>query len=669
VPVPATVAQAVARELSRLDPAARTAVVVAAASGGERLLVDRALALAGVDDGAVGRAERAGLLGVIDDRVLFRHPLVRSSVYGAADPQERRDAHRRLAAALPEHDLDRRAWHLAAAASGPDEQAATLLAEVGARARRRSADAVAATAFERAARLTVDESAAVGRLISAGEAAWLAGQVTRSAALLAESLDRASTARDRVRAHEMLGAIAARSGSLTDARDTLSDAASEAAGFDPDLAVVLLADAVNACFYLGDSASAMTAAGRLTELLPSALSVRAQVLGLMAVGTAQLLAGHGGMESVRRSVALLSGSDDFSDDPRRAALLVLGPLFLRESGTGRELVDRAVDEGRRRAALGTLPALLFHLGRDDATTHRWPAAASEYHESIRLARETGQTTDLAASLAGLGWLEARQGRRDCVTHLAESAELCDAHQIHLFRAWSFWGLGDLELGTGSIETALGHFDALAAFLDRAGIGDVDLSPDPERVEVLIRLGRVEDAQSLAAGYRERAVRKGQPWAMARAQRSLALCGPDEEIDDRFAAALASHAHTLDDFERGKTLLALGSRLRRARRRSDARGPLREALSIFSGLGATPAATLAGVELRATGERPQRRGASTTADLTPQELQIATMLAGGSSTRETAAALFLSPKTVEYHLRHVYTKLDVHTRDELARRLG
>jgi DNA-binding CsgD family transcriptional regulator len=186
---------------------------------------------------------------------------------------------------------------------------------------------------------------------------------------------------------------------------------------------------------------------------------------------------------------------------------------------------------------------------------------------------------------------------------------------------------------------------------------------------LVRLGRIGAASPLALSYRERAVAKGQPWALARAERAMALCAPDEAIDERFASALGWHANTLDDFERARTLLAQGSRLRRARRRAEARPALRSAFESFDRLGAVPFADLAAIELRATGERPHRRGASMTVELTPQELQIATMLAEGRSTREAASALFLSPKTVEYHLRHVYTKLDVHSREELARRLA
>ena len=477
VPVPSTVAAAVARETNQLDQAARTAILIAAASSGELQFVARAIEQAGIDPSALERAEQAGLLTLSADRIQFRHPLVRSSVYAAADPTARRAAHRAVYGVLPADDLDRRAWHFAESVVGPNEQAAELLERVAKRAAGHSADAVAATAFERAARLSVQDADGTDRLVSAGESAWLAGQPDRARTLLDEALRRAGSVRQRVRTQEVLGAIAARTGSLIDARDILSAAASEAESFDPDLAVTLLADAVSACFYLGDAAWGMSAIDRITGLLATAETVRAQILGLMAIGTAQLLAGLGGMDPVRRSIELLSRTTELDDDPRRLVLLVLAPMLLRESGTGRDLINRAVEESRQRVAIGTLPRLLFHLARDGAATDKWAAASSEYHESIRLARETGQSTELAASLAGLGWLEARQGlQMECHAHLEESARLCDEHQIHLFRAWCFHGFGDLAAGSGSVEPALAHFEAMATHLARTGLRDVDLNP-------------------------------------------------------------------------------------------------------------------------------------------------------------------------------------------------
>jgi DNA-binding CsgD family transcriptional regulator len=668
VPVPDTVARAVARRTAQLDQVDRTALLTAAASGGDVAPVITALAGLGVDAAALDRLERAGLLTTAGGQVQFRHPLVRSSVYGAADPAARRRVHRMLFEALPEADMERRAWHLAASVAGPDDAAAALLDAAAARARGRSAEAIAATASERAADLSTDDAGAARRLVAAGEAAWVAGQPERARALLDRALRTSPTVLQRVRAMEVVGAVAARSGSLVEARDTLTSAATQAGGLDLDLSATLLADAVHANFYLGDSGWAMDAIAHLQQKLTAGLGLRARILALMAVGTAQVVLGSGGVDSVRASVALVTGSGEFDDDPRRLSMLVLGPLFLRESGTGRDLVRQVEQESRRRTAIGVLPSLLFHLARDDATTDQWPNAIVEYHESIRLARETGQTTELAASLAGLGWLEARQGLLDdSAAHLAESARVCEARQIHLFAAWCRFGRGDLAAGTGAVEQALSQYDGLEAHLTDHGIRDIDLAPGPERVELLLRRGRVADARKAAEAYRARAVAKGQPWAMARAERSMAQSAQDDVGGARgFAAALDWHASTLDAYERAKTLLAMGSRLRRGRKRVAAREPLGQALEIFDALGATPAATQAAIELRATGSKSQPRGASRMTRLTPQERQIATMLAGGMSTRETASALFLSPKTVEYHLRHVYTKLDVHSRPELSR---
>ena len=159
--------------------------------------------------------------------------------------------------------------------------------------------------------------------------------------------------------------------------------------------------------------------------------------------------------------------------------------------------------------------------------------------------------------------------------------------------------------------------------------------------------------------------KGQPWALARAARCRALLADAEEAEPLFDEALRLHAQTPDVFEAARTRLALGAHLRRTRRRVRAREELREALAIFERLGARSWADQAEAELAATGETARRRDASTLDALTPQELQIAHLLSEGRTTREAAAAIFLSPKTVEYHLRHVYQKLGINSRDELA----
>jgi DNA-binding CsgD family transcriptional regulator len=194
--------------------------------------------------------------------------------------------------------------------------------------------------------------------------------------------------------------------------------------------------------------------------------------------------------------------------------------------------------------------------------------------------------------------------------------------------------------------------------------DADLSPGPELTEIYLRLGRACEAVAVAAEFSADARAKAQPWAQARAARCRGMVAAEGESDRHFEAALALHGQTADDFEAARTHLAYGARLRRERQRVRAREQLRTAVAMFDHLGAGPWSEMARAELAATGETARRREETTLNDLTPQELQIALSLAEGRTTRETAAVLFLSPKTIEYHLRNVYRKLSVGSRSEL-----
>src|SRR4029077_9643788 len=190
-------------------------------------------------------------------------------------------------------------------------------------------------------------------------------------------------------------------------------------------------------------------------------------------------------------------------------------------------------------------------------------------------------------------------------------------------------------------------------------------PNAELIDAYLRVGRRADAELLVRELDVAANRKGQPWSLARAERCRGLVATEGEYEHHFDTALKLHAQKPDVFELGVTRLAYGGRLRRQRQRTRARNELRAALEIFDGLGAVPWAEMARGELLATGERALRRGPPATDTLTRQELRIAQILAGGMTTRETAAALFLSPKTIEYHLRSIYGKLGINSRSELT----
>jgi DNA-binding CsgD family transcriptional regulator len=287
-----------------------------------------------------------------------------------------------------------------------------------------------------------------------------------------------------------------------------------------------------------------------------------------------------------------------------------------------------------------------------------------------LAGETGQSTDFAVCLSGLAVLNARRGRgQECRDNIAAASGVARRNNIRLAALWLEFAQGDLASGAGDTATAVRHYEAVEAALVSTGLADPDQSCAPELVEAYVHLGRSDEAGRLAEEFAAKATAKGQPWSLARAERALGICAPDEAAEDHFRRALDLHARTPDLFETARTELAFGSRLRRDRKRVEARPRLRSALETFERLGAAPWADRAASELEATGETVRRREANAMDDLTPQERQIAQMLASGRTTREAAAALFISPKTVEYHLRHVYLKLDIRSRDALAELFG
>lgn len=661
--LPQRLRDAFARRVEQLSPQDREVALVAAIAGEDLRLTRAVCGELGLDPDRLARATAAGLLTGGPGGATFRHPLLRSVVYAAAPEELRRRVHRAAADQLRSPaDADRRTWHLATATAGLDEGVATLLEELGARAGARAAFTVAGTALERAARLTPDAGSARSRLVASAAAAWAGGQPERALRLLdeAEPLGAVPTAAGA----ELRATIAVRSGSLREALDLLERAA---ALVRPDERVLLLADACRTCMYLVDMASLERVDARLSETLTDVGQPVARAVGLAASGAAGVLLGRDSAARLRAAVPLLLAHHvDPVAQPAVVPWLLLAPLFLRDADAGAELRD-LVDGVRARVGVGALPNLLFHVARDQATASSWKRAGANYDEAARLARETGQGTELAMVLAGLACLDARAGRDgDCREHAAEALTLCHDRSLHFGEIWCELALGDLALSEGAADEAVDRLVALATRLEELGVGDPDLHPGPELVDALLRVGRADEARDATRAFVALARGTGRPWALARAERALGLVAPADGFDAHFAAALDHHARTRDVFEAARTRLAHGMRLRRTGRRVDARGVLREALGAFDDLGALTWAGSARAELEATGAKVPPREPVGPGALTPQELQVCLLLAEGRTTREAAAALFLSPKTIEYHLRKAYTKLGIHSREELAR---
>ena len=670
LPVATSVERAYLRRADGLSPEARRVLLVMAASGTPDVgLVQRAAAALGLERSDVEQAEAAR--GLVIERVgsaEFVHPLARAAIYHSATPSDRRAAHRALAEVMTDaEDADRRAWHLSAAATGWDAEAAAALEGAARRARESTGYAAAASAWKESARLTEPSELRAARLFNAAESAWLGGQAEEAVESLGSARKIAQALELRVDIDSLSGHITLRRGAMAEGLRLLVGAAEAIEPVDRLKAIRIFGDASVSSMGAGHPADIQAIAKKGLALLRPEDPPETAIFAHVPFGAAAIMAAHGsdGPAHLRESLSRFRLVSRDNADPLLLMCAVITGVFLRDAEAGRDLVERALTVAREQAPTAALPGILFLVGRDAAASDRWQLARAQYEESERVARETTQIRWVAGAAAGLAWLSALEGKADeCRARAAEAIELADHYGLGFYRAWAMTALGQLELGFGRADSALRELVACEEFLRSVDINDPDLSPAPDIVDALVRLGRIDDAREVADRYDPAAKVKGLPFALARAARARALVAADKVYVEAFEEALHHHDATPDVFERARTQLYFGERLRRSRRRVDARKQLRAALKAFDELGAAPWAERAMTELQASGETARVRDESHRQQLTPQELQVALTLADGTTTREAAARLYLSPKTVEYHLRHVYDKLEIRSREEL-----
>ncbi len=663
-PVGASIERAFARRLAAVQEPVRRALVVAAASESGALdEISAALATLGLDAVALEEAERAGLVTIAARGLAFRHPLLRSVAYWALPAPERRAAHRALAAAAAG---ERRAWHLSAAATGPDEEVAAALAAAADAARARAAPAAAAGAAERAARLTPIAQTRARRLLEAAGDLARVGLPERANALLNEALELAPDAVLRADVQHMRALIEARGGGAAAAARLLVTEAERVEGVDAARAAMMLMAAVQPCFEAGENAPGLAIARRGMAL--------AEPAGLPAMPTGLPLAMALLLSNERREARpLLIGAADWlgrADDPwALGPVLVFGIaqafIWMEELDRARGLLIGAIEHARAAGALGLLPYGLLVLCELEFRAGRWADALAAGAEAARLGEETGQPNDRAFALATLARVEAAAGQEArCRDHIAQALALIERLGAEIVRAYTGAALGLLELGLGHSEQGIEALEPVAAFLAERPAGDpcVLLWP-PDLVEAYVRRGRQDDAQAVLAGFERAARHSDSRWALAATARCHGLLAETPDFETHFHDALTRHEMP---FEIARTQLCLGERRRRAGRRVEARASLRAALTGFDRLGARPWAERARSELRASGQRIRRGSPHATERLTPQELQVALTIARGLTNREAAARLFLSPKTIEFHLRNIYRKLGIRSRTELVR---
>jgi ATP/maltotriose-dependent transcriptional regulator MalT len=668
LPVGEGVERAFIGRIRALDPQARQLLLLAAADdSGDLAAVLRAAEVLGVEVEALDELEAAELVRAEATAIEFRHPLVRSAVYRTARFSEREAAHLALAKALPDDaDADRRAWHLAAASPGPDVAVADELERSAIRARLRAGHAAAATALERAAQLSEDEAARGRRLLAAAEANWTGGRSQRAGPLIEQAERLLTDPEQRATAALVRGSYEFERGQPGAAYDVLIAGAEEAASRDSRMALEMLVRAAEAASWSGR----LDWSERIAELAATVpVSAHEEELFMVVLLRGNALMLRGEHEAAVAELERARGLAEGFEHPRYLIFAGFADSYLGDFVTGQARHARAVARLRAAGAVGELSLPLELQAAAEVWVGKYAAAAANAAEGVRLAAETGQAANASFLLGTLARAEAPQGREeDCRAHAAEAVELAVASGLPLPGAVGLLALSVLELGLGRPEKALAHTTALSDPGSGLAFPLTMIYSAPEMVEAAVRSGEPELAEAALERFAPWAEHVPVRWPSAVAERMRALLADGESADEHFEEALRLHAKAELPFEHARTRLLYGARLRRSRRRVDARPHLRAALAAFERLGAKPWVERALGELRATGETARKREPSTIDQLTPQELQIARFVSEGATNREVASKLFLSPRTVEYHLHKVFTKLGIASRRDLGRLL-
>jgi DNA-binding CsgD family transcriptional regulator len=648
-----------AARVAALPSRTRRALLLAAAS--EDGAAGPLLAALDGDGDAFGPAEDAGLVRADPQRVRFAHPLLRSAVYHAALPSERRAAHRALAASTPAPGSD---WHLAVAATAPDERLAAALERLAHEAGGRGAPATAAVALERAARLSPEPAAGAARTLAAAHMATLGGQPERARALLDRLLPAVADPATRADVQLLRGIAMLQVGRPMEAYALLDAEAERIAPADPARAAGLLTQAGVALMAHGTVDRLAALAERARRLAPPELELAPAILRVQALTA---LGAHGeARELLAAREAVLAGVDPVLPGHELLAIAALSHIYLERYDAAERLLARLVEAGRERGAVGAL-VLPLAVG---ATLHLRRGRLAEAEAAATEAESLGEDAldgfVFSLALAAVALVAAHRGdasrcREAADRMLALGTEL----ELTSTLACAEQALGLLALSGGDADTAVRHLEGAHAHTAALGTRDPGfLFTAADLAEAAVRAGDVARAAALADELEAGARATGGAWAAAAAARCRALVDDPARLDEHFAAAMAAHARVAMPFELARTQLCFGERLRRSRRPAAARGALSAAHARFVACGAPAWAARAAHELAAAGG-VREDGAM--AGLTAREREVCRLVAAGATNREAAAALFLSPRTVEHHLRLAYRKLGVRSRSDLILR--
>ncbi|HJS96058.1 MAG TPA: AAA family ATPase [Solirubrobacteraceae bacterium] len=659
LPMTARLRASFSQRIECLPAATRQALLIAAAEeAGELAVTLRAAGELELPDDALDPAEEIGLVRTDGSIVSFRHPLVRSVVYESATLGQRQRTHAALAAALDgAGSAERAVWHRAMGAVTENEEVAAALEASAQRSELRGGHASAASALERAAALSETSSERARRLSAAAQAAWTDGQGDRAAELIRRALPIA----DRPQRAWLLlirGIIEGQSGWLLDGVATMRQGL--AVSEDPSVTLQLLregfamasqAHAIEEATDFASRAADVTPAGEIDSFTKASLIASAAELSC----------------DYERSRSLSAEQVERADGMDVPVCLIWASLAAARVGMRREALhhaNRAVSYAREQGAMTTLPFCLQVQAAALIGESRLELAYASADEGWRLALDTGQLWAASWNLMRLVQIDALRGDEEIAhAHAAELGGLVARSGAAAIGQHAKRSLALLDMCLGRPADAL---ERLLPMISTAQPGShpLFLYGLPDTVETAARADRLGEVSAHVDRYREWVEQYGSPEALALLARCRGLI--DESAAEEHFVRAIELAPALSQFDAARTELLYGEWLRRRRRRIDARRHLRSALECFGRLGMAPWEARARSELRASGETARRRDPSTLDQLTPQELQIARLVAGGKTNPEVAAQLFLSTRTIDYHLRKVYSKLDIASRGELAR---
>jgi DNA-binding CsgD family transcriptional regulator len=663
-PLADRVAERFLARVAALPAATRRLLLLAAAEPlGDPGLLRRAGLTFGTNISDLAPAELAGLVR-LGAQVTFRHPLVRSAIYRSAPAVDRQAAHAALAeATVAEHDQDRRAWHRAHATLGPDEAAAADLERSANRALRRGGPAAAAAFLERAAALSPEPGERARRNLAAAQSKYDAGSPGAAGSLISAAVAGPIDELQRSRADQLAARIATVIRTGGDPPGLLLQAARRFGPLDASLARRTYLDAIMSAMILGDPRGTrwLQVAGAARGAPPAPASARPRSDDLLLDGLAAL-ANDGYQAALPGLRDALHGfrTEDLEGARSTGAVGVLWlacqtAMNLWDDASWVDISGRLLALARGNGALIDYAGALNIAALVAVLSGDFTAAAACSDESDVIAVTTQTYAPVHGRLALAVW----QGRPDA----AEVPVSGDRGTNRTVRQYTAALLGN---SLGRYEEALAAAEPCCENADHLGY---PLWALPELAEAAARCGRADLAEQAVARLAETTAASGTDWGLGMLARSRALVSAGESAEAGYLEAIDRLGRTRIKAHLARAHLLYGEWLRRAKRRSDARAHLRIASEMFTAMGAGAFAARADRELAATGERVRRRDVRPVVELTPQESQIARLASEGQSNPEIAAQLYLSPRTVEYHLSKIFAKLDITSRGHLGRALA